>query len=290
MAASGGATGPHLFLRLTPDVFHLARDKFGAAIHIGREMPRELPKSWTYLQDAWNQFARTPLTAAIESTTTGDANSVTFTLFGDGKIPEAKKKKKKKKKNKKKIPKVDLRLPDYLDAHADKIAAIVDHFETEYESNPRTLYDKPVEYQPIKEERDRITAALRDIVSDGSTGHLPASQIYHEHVVAKGGFLQNYSGLGWERWFVSELKRIQRNPLAARASNSSITTKGQFLAKRRLMRQLGLTGIIDADMLSFVEVLSGMTGDTRNPFLLVEQWSKALSMCCSEHILLCLWL
>ena len=75
---------PYLLVCLTPDAFDRARAEFGRAHHVGRSMPSELPKSWRYLQYAWNTFARTPVASAIESVTGGDDISVTFCLFGDG--------------------------------------------------------------------------------------------------------------------------------------------------------------------------------------------------------------
>ena len=73
-----------MLIRLTPEAFDRARENYGAARHIGRQIPREIPKSWTYASEAWNQFARTPVTSAVESATGGDAESVTFQLFADG--------------------------------------------------------------------------------------------------------------------------------------------------------------------------------------------------------------
>ena len=61
------------------------REKYGATRHVGREMPREIPKSWTYISQAWNKYARTPVTSAIENAKDGDGpESVTFRLYGDG--------------------------------------------------------------------------------------------------------------------------------------------------------------------------------------------------------------
>merc|ERR1712032_541831 len=73
-----------LLVRLTADAFNQARAGFGIAHHVGRPMPRETPKSWSYIQHAWNTCARTPVASAIESIADGDQNSVTLHLFGDG--------------------------------------------------------------------------------------------------------------------------------------------------------------------------------------------------------------
>ncbi len=76
-----------MLIRLTPEAFDRARENYGAARYIGRRMPREIQKSWTYAAEGYNTFARTPVTSAVESATGGDAESVTFHLFGDGTKP-----------------------------------------------------------------------------------------------------------------------------------------------------------------------------------------------------------
>merc|ERR1712032_1790388 len=68
-----GAT-PQLFLTLTAKSFEQVRRRVGIARHVGRPMPPEVPKSWSYLQYAWNACALTPVTSAIESITDGDEN------------------------------------------------------------------------------------------------------------------------------------------------------------------------------------------------------------------------
>ena len=108
-------------------------------------MPPELPKSWSYLQHAWNTCARTPVASAIESITDGDQNSVTFHLFGDGKRKTPRNKKKNKKK-------VRLTLPQNFDVQVNKVAALVDHF-VQNNDTPE-LYNNAVTYQPSKHERE----------------------------------------------------------------------------------------------------------------------------------------
>ena len=104
-AVHAGAGNLWLFIRLAPETFERVRANYGVTHHIGRDMSREIPKSWTYISQAWNKFARTPVTSAIENAKGGDeAKSVTFNLYGDGKGA---------KKNKK--ASVHLRLPKSLD-------------------------------------------------------------------------------------------------------------------------------------------------------------------------------
>ncbi len=72
-------------MRLTQDVFDVARQHFGTSMGVGRKTSREVFKSWTYIQESWNKFARTPVTSTIESAIKGnDADSVIFRLFTDG--------------------------------------------------------------------------------------------------------------------------------------------------------------------------------------------------------------
>ena len=145
---------------LTPDAFDRARAGFGSAHHVGRLMPRELPKSWGYLQYGWNTCARTPVASAIESITDGDQNSVTFHLFGDGK----KKTPRNKKKNKKKVR---LTLPQNFDVQVDKVAALVDYFANN-RGTPE-LYNKAVTYQPSEHERElTLPEAAPAVVSAGN--------------------------------------------------------------------------------------------------------------------------
>ena len=141
-----------LLVCLTPDAFDRARAGFGSAHHVGRQMPREVPKSWDYLQYGWNTCARTPVASAIESITDGDENSVIFHLFGDG-AKEKSTRKKKKKKTKKGRSAVRLVLPQHFDAQVNKVAALVDHFANN-RGTPK-LYDNAVTYHASKYERER---------------------------------------------------------------------------------------------------------------------------------------
>ena len=110
-------------------------------------MPREVPKSWDYAHHAWDTCARTPVASAIESVTGGDEKLVTFNLFGDGSKKKARKKKKNKKKN---CLAVQLILPENLDMQVSKVAALVDHFNSNY-GTPK-LYGEAVTYQAPKKQ------------------------------------------------------------------------------------------------------------------------------------------
>ena len=91
--ADGGT--PQLFLTLTTKAFEELRGRFGITRHVGRSMPPELQKSWSYLQHAWNNHARTPVVSAIEAAIeAGDNNFVVFRLFGTGSTKNKKQKKK----------------------------------------------------------------------------------------------------------------------------------------------------------------------------------------------------
>ena len=113
-------------------------------------MPSELPKSWDYLQYAWNTCARTPVASAIESVKGGDDTSITFCLFGDGS-----KQKNKKKKKKKGSATVRLTLPQDFDVRVHKVAALVEHFNSHY--GTAELYGMTVSYQRSKHELKRTT-------------------------------------------------------------------------------------------------------------------------------------
>ena len=136
----------HLILCLTPDAFERARVGFGRAHHVGRSMPSELLKSWRYVQYTWNTSARTPVASAIESITGGDESSVTFRLFGDGS--------KKKKKKKKSSSLVRLTIPEDFDVRVHKVAALVDHFNSHYDTEE--LYNVTVSYRRSEHELKHI--------------------------------------------------------------------------------------------------------------------------------------
>merc|ERR1711907_720846 len=75
---------PWLLIYLSSESFRLARESFGSDYYVGRHLPREIPKSWTYIHETWNTIARTPVTAAIKSAMTGDNSTLSaeFYLFG----------------------------------------------------------------------------------------------------------------------------------------------------------------------------------------------------------------
>ena len=79
-----GGSRPWLLVSLTSESFRAAREYFGRDYYVGSHLPREIPKSWTYLHEGWNTIARTPVTSAIEAAITGDNSTVSaeFHLFG----------------------------------------------------------------------------------------------------------------------------------------------------------------------------------------------------------------
>ena len=168
-----------LLVCLTSDAFNQARAGFGSAHHVGREMPREVPKSWHYLQYGWNTCARTPIASAVESITGGDENSVTFNLFGDGSKKKKQKKKKKKKKNR---LAVRLMLPEDLDAQVHKVAALVDHFKNNH-GTPK-LYNA-VRYQPSRHERALQVPASVGVSAENlpDNGSMLKQELQHKGVI-----------------------------------------------------------------------------------------------------------
>ena len=133
-------------------------------------MPRELPKSWSYLQHAWNNYARTAVASAIEAAVeAGDNKCVTFRLFADGS-----KKKRKKKKNKMSSS-LRLLLPDDFDIRVHRIAALVNHFTLYHAKQPGKLYTETVKYHPMGRELDYITTSLAELIADPNTSDLSAA-------------------------------------------------------------------------------------------------------------------
>merc|ERR1712048_408208 len=65
-------TSPCLLVCLRQKDFQAVSEGFGRSHHVGSRMPREIPKSWTYLQEGWNTHARAPVTEAIEAAVAGD--------------------------------------------------------------------------------------------------------------------------------------------------------------------------------------------------------------------------
>ena len=76
----GASSQPQLFVHLTPETFNVMRKKFGYSRYVGRSAPREVSKSWTYLQEGWNTCARSAVTAAIKTAINGDAETVGFAV------------------------------------------------------------------------------------------------------------------------------------------------------------------------------------------------------------------
>ena len=232
-------------------------------------MPREVSKSWTYTQQAWNSCARTPITSAIESTIGGDAKSVTFHLFGDGI------KNKKKPKNKQTLR---LELPDTFDAQSHKVGALVNHFTCHDGSGE--CFDDAVQYMPSPYELEQINAVLIQAVADVASRNLSASEIYRKHIVA-AGLLGEYRGSDWEKWFIAQLDRIRLEsppPLPPPSGSKANPSAGAIQVRQYLDKQ----GIHDPAMVRFVQDLSALAGHNRSPCALVEQWIKVLTTCSSH--------
>ena len=264
-----------MFLTLTPEVFDLVREKFGSAKNVGRELPRELPKAWTYLNEAWNTIARTPITSVIESVTDGDAKSFRVDLLSDG--TKKKKKKKKKKKNNKNV--IQLRLPDCFDAQVYKVAALVNHFNL-HKSSPKKLFNS-VSHTPSERESEYINAVLAKILSDPATHDLSEAAIYDNYVVSNQ-LLALYRGQGWKEWFITELKRIRRDPAAAairRITSLSPDFREKFAA---LKREFEEQEFFDAKVMDFVRELSRLSGPASCPFAVYKQWLKVMKECSSH--------
>ena len=230
-------------------------------------MPREVSKSWTYTQQAWNSCARTPVASAIESTIGGDDKSVTFCLFGDGSKSKAKKKQT-----------LRLELPDTFDAQAHKVGALVNHFTCHDTSDK--CYNDPVQYTPSPNELEQINAVLVQAVADAGSSNLSSLGIYRKCIVA-GGLLGEYRGSEWEKWFIAQLDRILLESslsLPPPSSSKADPIAGAVNVRKHLHKQ----GIHDPAMVRFVVDLSALAGHNRSPCALVEQWIKVLTTCSSH--------
>ena len=240
-------------------------------------MPPELPKSWSYIQHAWNTSARTPVASAIESAAkNGDEKVVIFRLFGDG----SKVKKKKKKKKNKTCSTLRLTLPDGFDIHPHRVAALVNHFTTHHVKQPKQLYSEAVQYQPLGCEIDYITSVLAKCISDASTTDMSATQIYRELILSTD-LLSEYRGAGWDQWMIREIKRILQQPVPppvpTASDKSSPTNRAQLITMA-----LSTQGIQDPDMITFVVALCDLAGPARSPADVVDQWATAIKTCSSH--------
>ena len=268
---NAGPGNLQLFIRLTPEAFESVRKKYGATRHVGREMPREIPKSWTYISEAWNKFPRAAVTSAVETATGGDARSVTFYLYGDGTKQTATlghsnatvKKKRGKKNNK---AHVHLTLPKSLDKQKYTIAKLTTHFGL-HQENPTELYAS-VAYQPTSVEIVHVLNALKNLVDALPSKGLPAHEIYRHHVTKDSAF-EAYSGLEWEKWFVKELGRLCTDKKSTNDATAVIGhTVGNVLS--------------DANMIRFVQDLATLAGPSRDPSALLKQWLSTLEACSSQ--------
>ena len=130
-------------MSLTLAAFARARAEFGKVRHVGRKMPRDLPKSWTYMHKAWNDIMRTPVTGVIEAVAEGDDKVFTSLLFGQ------------------KNAKLRLTLPDLFDAQVHKVAALVKHYLESRCTCQHRCYEPCVHYTPSKSELERIREVLK---------------------------------------------------------------------------------------------------------------------------------
>ena len=291
-----GGSRPWLLIYLSSQSFRLAREYFGRDYYVGRHLPREIPKSWTYLQQAWNTIARTLVTEAIEAAVTGDNSTISadFHLFGSSlkksttKQTKSKKKKNQKKKNQQKkkvfVPSsVKFKLPTSFDDRAYKIAALVDHY-TSHHDEPSMLYGN-VHHSPSDRERDHLIRLLEEIVT---TNDLSPHEILDQHVKKSDAFAQ-YKGPDWEKWFIQKLEHIQRESSLI-AVPPLITTNANPHGKTTTIKQhLTKLGVTDNDIICLVTELCRMVGPATRPFDIIEQWYKVLAACSSHWCHVPLW-
>ena len=282
-----GGSRPWLLIYLASESFRLAREYFGRDYYVGSHLPREIPKSWTYLHEGWNTIARTPVTAAIESAITGDNSAVSaeFHLFGSSlKTKETKSKKKKKQKKKVVVPSsCKFTLPASFDDRAYKIAALVDHY-TSHHDDPSLLYGD-VHHTPSDRERDHLTRLLEEIVT---ANDLSPHEILDQYVKTSDVFAQ-YKGPDWEKWFIQKMEHIQRGSSLV-AVPPVITTNPSPHGKTTTIKQhLTKIGVTDNDIICLVTELCGMVGPATRPFDIIEQWYKVLAACSSHWCHTPLW-
>ena len=252
-------------------------------------MPREIPKSWTYLQEGWNTHARTPVTKAIEAAVAGDNSPISaeLNLFGSGvKKPGKEKKKKNKKKSKKNATSVKLVLPASLDDNCHKIGALVNHFDL-HKKDPGMLYGE-VQHAPSDRERDHLIQKLGELLSDPKTNGLSTQQILH-HYVKQADVFAHYNGAEWDKWLIEQMDHIRlmkpsSPPLPV--SNAKPGPTGKTPALKLYLTQLGIT---DSDIITFIVDLCRLSGPGTRPFDIIEQWYKVLTACSSHWCRPTLW-
>ena len=274
-----GGSQPWLLVYLHQKDFQVACENFGRAHYIGRHMPPEIPKSWTYLQEAFNTCARTPITAAVEAAITGvnTKTSAVFYLFGSSlKTPKNKKKKKRKKGSA--PPSIQLTLPLSFESEVHKVAPLVKHF-MRHLKDPSLLYGV-IEHKPSDRERAHLIRLLSKLVADPITKGLSAKGIFHQHV-EKRDFFADYTGPDWDAWFIHELERIKFQPTASLlpVSKPKPNPTGTSIAVHQYLIQKGVT---DNGLICFVSDLCRLTGPATRPFDIVEQWHKVLTACSSH--------
>ena len=268
---------PWLLVRLCPKDFQSACKNFGRAHHIGYPMRRELSKSWTYLQEGWNTYARTPVTEAIEAAITGDDSAISaeFHLFGSC---LKKKKKQKSKKTASVSSSVKLALPESLDDNCHRIGALVNHF-VKNKKEPSLLYED-VQHIPSHRERDHLTEKLGELLTDPKIKHLSSKQILDQHVKKADAFA-HYTGVEWDKWFIQELDLIR---LQQSSSPFPVTSAkpGHTNNTSEVKKQLTQMGLTDSDIICFVAELCRLAGPGTRAFDIIEQWYKVLTACSSH--------
>ena len=227
LPAYAGGSRPWLLIHLSPKHFRDARENFGRERYVGSVMPREIPKSWTYLHEGWNTSARSPVTAAIEAAIAEDTSTVSavFHLFGSCLKKPSTKNKKKKKQTKEPLS-YKLTLPASFDNYAYKIAALVDHYARHQKEEPSVLYGD-VQHSPSDRERDHLTRLLNELVAKQKV--LSPQDILDQYVKTSDAF-DHYKGPGWSKWFLQELERIKLDPSSLSAlppaSNATASSNG----------------------------------------------------------------
>ena len=111
-----------MFVRLTPEVFKLARKKFAVSRTLDFEVSRDVGKSWTYIQEGWNTIARNPVATKIEKVVGGriaDPYTAQFELPKTGK----------------KTVILHLELPQSFDSHLPNVIEIMSRFKQTKRTN-----------------------------------------------------------------------------------------------------------------------------------------------------------
>ena len=278
-----GESRPWALIYLTAEHFSAACTYFGDApgINRNRDIPRGIPTPWTYLQEGWDTFARTPVAGAIEAAIEGDtaSTSAVFHLFrGRSEHLEQKKNQVKNASQAGLSSSIRLSLPASLDAGVYKLAALVNHFSMQ-QKEPAVLY-KAVQHTPSNRERSYLIRQLAKIVADPDSNGLSAKEIFYQRV-KKADALAHYKGPDWEKWFIQELEHslLHRSSPSLPASMGKSNANGSASAVKRYLEQKGVT---DSALTSLVVELCRLAGPAIRPVDIVEQWYKVLTACSSH--------